>query len=95
MEETTGPSLTVIDGVPAFIMPDGAIRKTTAPQLFDTYGGVLSYADDFREQLDALYDSVEARKTVARLAISEFGLLDDADADEYSIWLLVAMTLEG
>jgi len=94
IEEASGPSLTLDDGVPCFIMPDGSVKHTTAPQLFNTDNGVLSYADDYREQLEALYDSVEDKKAAARSAIEEFGLLDNEDADEYSIWLLVAMTLE-
>lgn len=94
IEETTGPSLTLDGGVPCFIMPDGSVKHTVAPQLFNTEGGLLSYASDYREQLDALYASVEDKKAAARAAIEEFGLLDNEDAEEYSIWLLVAMTLE-
>lgn len=94
MEEKTGPSLTLDGGVPCFIMPDGSIKHTTAPQLFNTEGGALGYASDYREQLEALYDSAEDKKDAARSAIDDFGLLDNEDADEYSIWLLVAMTLE-
>jgi len=93
IEETTGPSLTLDGGVPCFIMPDGTMRHTTAPQLFNTEGGALSYADDHLEQLEALYGNVEDKKAAARSAIEKFGLLDNEDADEYSIWLLVAMTL--
>jgi hypothetical protein len=94
IEETSGPSLTLNNGIPCFIMPDGSVKHTTAPELFNTEGGLLSYASDYREQLGALYDSVEDKKAAARSAIEEFGLLDNEDADEYSIWLLVAMTLE-
>jgi hypothetical protein len=94
IEETSGPSLTLDGGVPCFIMSDGSVKRTTAPQLFNTEGGLLSYAEDYREQLEALYDSVEDKKAAARSAIEEFGLLDNENADEYSIWLLVAMTLE-
>jgi hypothetical protein len=94
IEETPGPSLTLDGGIPCFIMPDGLVKHTTAPQLFDTEGGLLSYASDYREQLEALYASVEERKAAARSAIEEFGLLDNENAEEYSIWLLVAMTLE-
>jgi len=94
IEDTLGPSLTLNGGVPCFIMPDGSVKQTTAPQLFNTAGGLLSYADDYREQLEALYDSVEDKKAAARSAIDKFGLLDNENAEEYSIWLLVAMTLE-
>jgi hypothetical protein len=94
IEETSGPSLTLDGGVPCFIMPDGSVKHTTATQLFNTEGGLLSYAVDYREQLEDLYGSVESKKTAARLAIEKFGLLDNEGADEYSIWLLVAMTLE-
>jgi hypothetical protein len=92
--ETTGPSLTINNNVPCFIMPDGSMKHTTAPELFDTTGGALGYADNYRTNLDALYDSVEERKQAARSAIDRFGLLDDENAEDYSIWLLVAMTLE-
>jgi hypothetical protein len=93
-EETLGPSLTLDGGVPCFIMPDGSVKRTAAPQLFNTKGGLLGYADDYREQLESLYDSVEEKKAAARSAIEQFGLLDNENADDYSIWLLVAMTLE-
>ena len=94
-EEKPGPSLTLDGNVPCFLMPDGSVKHTTAPQLFNTQGGALGYAADYREQLEALYDSVEDKKAAARSAIDEFGLLDNENADEYSIWLLVAMTLEN
>ena len=93
-EEKPGLSLTLDNGVPCLIMPNGSVKHTTAPQLFNTEGGLLGYASDHREQLEALYGSVEDKKAAARSAIEEFGLLDNENADEYSIWLLVAMTLE-
>jgi hypothetical protein len=93
MTNDEGPSLTLNGDIPCLVMPDGTIRHTTAPQLFDTEGGLLSAAADWLEQLDALYDTVEDRKAAAQAAIEEFSLLDKVD-DDYSIWLLVAMTLE-
>lgn len=94
IQEISGPSLTINNGLPCFIMPDGSIKHTTALQLFDAKNGAIGYADDYQEQLEMLFVSAEEKKVAARLAIEKFGLLDDENAEEYSIWLLVAMTLE-
>jgi len=97
MEEETennGPSLTINNGIPCFVMPDGSIKTSTAPQLFETGGGVLGYVDNFMQKLQDLYPSVEAMREHAAIKIEELGLLDTPESDSYSIWLLVAMTID-
>jgi hypothetical protein len=92
-EEQDGPSLGIIDGAPCFAMPDGTVRATKAPALFDTEGGLLGYADNWQEVFDGLFASEEERYAAAQAAIEEYGLSDTPEG-EPSIWLLIAMTLE-
>ena len=92
--ENNGPSLTLNNGVPCFIMHDGSVKTSNVPQLFNTEGGVLGYADNFMSKLQELYPSVEAMREHASVKIQELGLLDTPESDSYSIWLLVAMTVD-
>ena len=85
-----GPVLTLHDGVPAIVMPDGTIRHTTLPALFDTGGGsYLAYADGWRDILDGAFP--DGWRAHAEAVAGEFGLTVTEDP---TIWLLVAMTLE-
>jgi hypothetical protein len=97
MEEETennGLSLTINNGIPCFIMSDGSVKTSTSPQLFETGNGILGYADNFMQKLQDLYPSVEEMREHAASKIEELGLLDTPESDSYSIWLLVAMTID-
>ena len=89
-DEPTGPTFTLHDGLPAIIAEDGTVRHTTAPDLFDTGGGIyLAYADGWRETLAALYPN--GWEDAAAAVADEYGM---TVGEEPSLWLLVAMTLE-
>ena len=85
-----GPIFTLHDGVPAIVSEDGTIRCTTAPDLFETGGGVyLAYADGWRDTLDEIYP--DGWQDAAAKVADRYGL---TVGTEPSLWLLVAMTLE-
>jgi hypothetical protein len=93
-EQVPGPDLTLDGGVPALAFPDGSVRRTRLPELFETGGGnYIAYADGWREVLAGAFASEDDRRAAAQAAIDEYGLRDTAD-DTPSIWLLVTMTLE-
>lgn len=92
-EEQTGPSLTLYDGVPCFVMPDGSLLVSQTPELFDTTGGAISLADGYMETLAAKYENVDAMRKNAAQIIEQHGLIDSPESDLYSVWLLVWMTI--
>jgi hypothetical protein len=89
IDEPSGPALALHDGVPV-IIDEGVVRKTTAPALFETGGGLyIAYADGWQQTLNGLFpDGYEeaAEAAAARFAIDV--------SEPPTIWLLVAMTLE-
>lgn len=88
------PALTLDRGRPAIVGVDGRVRRTTAPQLFDTGGGsYLGYARDWDKRLAELYPSTADLEAAEQAAIEEYGLADRA-GEIPSIFLMVAMTLE-
>jgi hypothetical protein len=88
----TEPSLTLHNGTPCFVTDD-TVQVSQAPELFDTGNGAIGLADGYMQLLAARYPSVEAMREHAQQKIDEYGLIDQADSDAYSIWLLVAMTI--
>jgi len=88
----TEPSLTLHNGTPCFVIDD-IVQVSQAPELFDTSNGAISLVDGYMQLLEARYPSIEAMREHAQQKIVEYGLIDEANSDAYSIWLLVAMTV--
>lgn len=87
-------ALTLRRGVPAIVDADGRARRTTAPKLFETGpGAYIAYADDWEDQLRAIYPTDLELEAAEAAAIEEYGL-PGKPGDLPSIFLLVAMTLE-
>lgn len=87
-------ALTLRSGVPAIVDADGHARRTTAPQLFETGSGeYIAYADDWADQLKAIYPTDLELEAAKAVAIEKYGL-PGKPGDRPSIFLLVAMTLE-
>lgn len=97
-DEPTVPTYTVgiLGGVPALVMADDRAYVTASPELFDTAGGAIGFADGYMGLLAGMYADDAAMRASAADAAEQFDLDVEPDASEFPVPLVIGMTaVEG
>lgn len=92
LEEITGPSLALIDGIVCMFDVNGVKHATRHPELFNVEGGVIGRLENEVEAIIAAYGSEELVKTRAIEAENQWGIPFPQDIESYGLWHVAALT---